>query len=533
MLFNSYLFLLLFLPVALGGYYALGAAHRRLAAAWLCLASLLFYGWWNPHYVALLLLSIGFNYLASRALLASAASPRAQTALLGGAIGANLALLFYYKYLAALFGFLAQAGLVAHALDPLLLPLGISFFTFTQIGYLLDCKGGVVQDRSALNYMLFVTFFPHLIAGPVLHHKEMMPQFADGATYRFRADNISVGSALFILGLAKKVLLADGVAHWAEAGFAEPSRLDLWDAWGTSLSYALQLYFDFSGYSDMALGLAKMFGVRFPLNFNSPYKAASIIDFWQRWHMTLTRYLNAYLYHPVAMALSRRRARRGLPVGRRGAASASGFATLVLLPTGFTMLLAGIWHGAGLQFLVFGLLHACYLALNHGWRAFHARRARPASASRLGAAARHAGAVGLTLLAVLVAQAFFRADSVADAVALLEGMAGMRGAQPLQGLPWAGLDGAAGWRGEDMLRLLLARWIEPIQIALLFLVVWCMPNSQQIMGAFSPALKQALEPAPRWLRWQPSLAWLLATLLLLAAALQAMQQEAQFLYFQF
>ncbi|MDC8758295.1 MBOAT family O-acyltransferase [Janthinobacterium fluminis] len=532
MLFNSYLFLLVFLPVALLGYYALGMAHRRLAACWLCLASLVFYGWWNPQYVALLLLSIAFNYLASQALLASAPWPRAQTALLTAAIAANLGLLFYYKYLAALFAFLADAGLVAHELDALILPLGISFFTFTQIGYLLDCKGGVVHERSALNYTLFVTFFPHLIAGPVLHHKEMMPQFADRATYRFQAENLSIGGALFAIGLAKKVLLADSVAHWAEAGFAEPDALRLWSAWGASLSYALQLYFDFSGYSDMALGLAKMFGVRFPLNFNSPYKAASIIDFWQRWHMTLTRYLNDYLYNPVAMALSRRRARRGLPVGRRAAASAAGFAQLVLLPTGFTMLLAGVWHGAGLQFLVFGLLHAGYLALNHAWRAFAGQR-QQAPAGALRRAVRHAGGVALTLLAVLVGQAFFRADGVAGALSLLAGMSGQHGVEALPGWPWSGIEGGAALRSEDMLRLLVARWSETIQISLLFLIVWCMPNSQQIMGAFSPALKPASGAAPRWLQWRPSAGWLAVTLCMLAAALLSMHKETKFLYFQF
>jgi D-alanyl-lipoteichoic acid acyltransferase DltB (MBOAT superfamily) len=526
MLFNSYLFLLIFLPLALAGYYALGQVRRSLAAGWLCLASLVFYGWWNPHYVALLALSIGVNYLLSQMLLHT--GPRWQSALLAAGISANLGLLFYYKYLVALLGFLARAGLVAHEMDALILPLGISFFTFTQIGYLLDCKGGLVKQSSVLNYTLFVTFFPHLIAGPVLHHREMMSQFADPQTYRFRAENISIGSALFIIGLAKKVLLADGVAHWAEAGFADPSQLRLWGAWGASLCYMLQLYFDFSGYSDMALGLAKMFGVRFPLNFNSPYKAASIIDFWQRWHMTLTRYLNNYLYNPVAMALSRRRALRGLPVGRRAAASLSGFLSLVLLPTAFTMLLAGVWHGAGAQFIVFGLLHAFYLALNHAWRAWRSKRKQSARAA--GAILRACG-VGLTLLAVLIGQAFFRADSVADAMALLAGMSGWRGAEPLQGLPWASIDGAL--RAEDMLRLLIARWCQPLQIALLLLIVWGMPNSHQIMGRYSPALDQPSKPIPRWLQWQPSPAWLAAALFALAAALLAMHKEAKFLYFQF
>ena len=227
--------------------------------------------------------------------------------------------------------------------------------------------------------MLFVTFFPHLIAGPILHHKEMMPQFAQPENYRFKAENLSVGMMLFVIGLAKKVLLADGIAPYADAGFAAPGELMFWGSWGASLCYALQLYFDFSGYSDMALGLAKMFGIRFPLNFNSPYKAGSIIEFWARWHMTLTRYLTAYLYYPVAMAVSKWRTERNLPVGTQGVATPGGFAGSIILPTVYTMGLAGIWHGAGFQFLVFGLLHAMYLSVNHAWRIFVVGR-KPAAA---------------------------------------------------------------------------------------------------------------------------------------------------------
>ncbi|MEE7547674.1 MBOAT family protein, partial [Xanthomonas sp. Kuri4-1] len=319
MLFNSFLFLMAFLPIALAVHYAAGAVSPRLAALWLCLASLVFYGWWNPQFVVLLAGSIAFNYLASLAILALAGRPRLQGLVTALGVAIDLLLLFHYKYLAALVNFLGELGLPVGPMDGLLLPLGISFFTFTQIGYLLDCRAGVVNDRSPLSYVLFVTFFPHLIAGPILHHKEMMPQFSQRANYRFRAENLSIGGTLFLIGLAKKVLLADGIAPYADAGFAAPGELQFWGAWATTTSYALQLYFDFSGYSDMALGLAKMFGIRFPLNFNSPYKATSIIDFWSRWHMTLTRYITAYLYYPVALAVSRWRSRHGRPAGVAGA----------------------------------------------------------------------------------------------------------------------------------------------------------------------------------------------------------------------
>ena len=318
MLFNSYLFLLVFLPITLAVYYAVGPLNLRLAALWLCLTSIVFYGWWNPQFVVLLAGSIAFNYAVSQLILHSEGRPRLQGLITGLGVGADLALLFHYKYFAALLGFLNDLGMSSATADSVILPLGISFFTFTQIGYLLDCKAGVVKERSLLSYVLFVTFFPHLIAGPILHHKEMMPQFAQPENYRFKAENLSVGMMLFVIGLAKKVLLADGIAPYADAGFAAPGELMFWGSWGASLCYALQLYFDFSGYSDMALGLAKMFGIRFPLNFNSPYKAGSIIEFWARWHMTLTRYLTAYLYYPVAMAVSKWRTERNLPVGTQG-----------------------------------------------------------------------------------------------------------------------------------------------------------------------------------------------------------------------
>ncbi|MGG1947195.1 MBOAT family O-acyltransferase [Trinickia sp. NRRL B-1857] len=208
-----------------------------------------------------------------------------------------------------------------------------------------------------------------------------MTQFAQGETYRLRAENISIGASVFTIGLAKKLLLADPIAPYADAGFAAPGALGALPAWGTALAYALQLYFDFSGYSDMAVGLAKMFGVRFPLNFNSPFKAASIIDFWQRWHMTLTRYLTAYLYYPLSMRINRRRASRGLPIGRAAQGSPSGFAATIAVPTFYTMGLAGIWHGAGLQYLIYGLLHAAYLTVNHAWRNWRASRGGPAPSS--------------------------------------------------------------------------------------------------------------------------------------------------------
>ena len=593
MLFNSFIFLTLFLPPALAGYYLLGRRMPRAAAAWLCGASIVFYGWWNPAFVGLLAASIVFNYAMSCAIVAAPAQSARRRWLLGLAITADLALLVRYKYLATLLGALvhaigiAPADWLAQGMHDVILPLGVSFFTFTQIGYLLDCNAGIVKERDALGYVQFVTFFPHLIAGPILHHKEMMTQFAQPATYRLRAENLSIGAFVFTIGLAKKVLFADTIAPFADAGFAAPHELQWLAAWGTCLAYALQLYFDFSGYSDMAVGLAKMFGVRFPLNFNSPFKAASIIDFWQRWHMTLTRYLTAYLYYPLAMRINRSRALRGLPIGRLAQRSTSGFLATVALPTFYTMALAGIWHGAGLQYLIYGLLHASYLTVNHAyraWRAVAAPAAGPATTAARGAAtaaapgpatavargaataaarggaaaasgksagvaapaastvgigigigisigarARHAGNVLLTFVAAMVAFAFFRAHGVADALALLQGMAGLRGIEALDWPAW----GAANMGFGEWLHLVAGRSTLALQIAVLLAIVWCMPNSHQLMGRFSPALERAAEGLPAALTWWPSLRWGAAMVGVLVFCIAQLHGEVRFLYFQF
>ncbi|WP_309246667.1 MBOAT family O-acyltransferase [Ramlibacter montanisoli] len=285
----------------------------------------------------------------------------------------------------------------------MILPLGISFYTFTQIAFLVDTYQGKVTEFNFFRYALFVTWFPHLIAGPVLHHAEMMPQFARKAVCRIDWQNVAVGLSIFVLGLAKKVLLADSIAEFASPVFdgvkagAQPM---LFEAWVGALAYTLQLYLDFSAYSDMAIGLSLMFNVRLPLNFDSPYKATSIIDFWRRWHMTLSRFLRDYLY---------------IPLGGGRAGNARRYANLMT-----TMVLGGLWHGAGWTFVVWGTLHGCYLLVNHAWRAFR-RRHGWGEGGR--AAALAAGA--LTFLAVVVGWVFFRADSMASAVTMLQGMTGM------------------------------------------------------------------------------------------------------------
>jgi D-alanyl-lipoteichoic acid acyltransferase DltB (MBOAT superfamily) len=374
--------------------------------------------------------------------------------------------------------------------------------------------------------VLFVTFFPHLIAGPILHHSEMMPQFAAQARsatagvarrWGLRSDDMAVGATWFVMGLAKKVLLADRFGPVADALYARPQAFGSQAVWVGVLCYAAQLYFDFSGYSDMALGLARMFSITLPLNFNSPYKAASMIDFWQRWHMTLTRYLNLYLYNPVALAMSRRRIRRGGRANARAQRTPAGFAQIIALPMVTTMFLAGVWHGAGLQFLCFGMAHAVYLTLNHAWRLFAGpeSRWRRLVPTPMG--------VSLTFACVLVGQVFFRAPSVSAAVCVLRSLVGLHGGAGLASLG-AALPSRAHFAAT-------ARTAWPA-LAMVFAGLWALPNTQEILDQVEHAERSPALGA-HWLRWRPNALWAMAVMMVLAAAMTMMYASTSFLYFQF
>lgn len=299
MLFNSYSFIFGYLPVTLVGFFLLGRSSHRLAALWLAAASLLFYGWWNPVYVLLVMASISINYAFGYKIgHARIRSEHKAKMMLTGAVVTNLGLLVYFRY--ANFFIVNVSQLTGAELNVvnIVMPLGISFFTFTQIAFLVDVYRGIVREYNFIHFVLFVTYFPHLIAGPVLHHKQMMPQFGNAGTYRISLENINIGLTIFIAGLTKKVLLADQFALYANPVFdvvAQGGEPKLLEAWIGSLAYTLQLYFDFSGYSDMAIGLSRMFNVKLPLNFDSPYKSRNIIEFWRRWHMTLSTFLRDYL----------------------------------------------------------------------------------------------------------------------------------------------------------------------------------------------------------------------------------------------
>jgi alginate O-acetyltransferase complex protein AlgI len=543
MLFASYNFLFIFLPIALVGYYLVAKLGAEYAVAWLVLASLVFYGVWNPAFVMLLVCSIAFNFVIGRAMLGRdrEEDSKSRDRLLIVGVAANLLVLFSFKYLGPILSWGHSISLVSSRFDfNVILPLGISFFTFTQIGYLVDCNHGRGRDLNFIRYAAFVTLFPHLIAGPILHIRDIGPQLLNPDTYRLRLRNLSVGTSYFIIGLAKKVLLADPLAEVVRIGFAHPGDFAMFATWLYALAYSLQLYFDFSGYSDMAIGLAYMFGIKFPINFNSPYKSRNIIDFWKRWHITLTYYLTSLLYTPIALYINRRRLRREHAASNRNAKTLGAFGSLVVFPILITFTLAGIWHGAGLQFLLFGLMHGVYLTINHVWQWF-GPKASEKNRGRLVKAGIVVCKVVLTYVAVVATQVMFRASSVGAALQMLGGMIGLHGVDPIP-VPSTVM---TVLRHLGPIHVFLTKTHHilavpgedstpaPARLALLFFIVWALPNSQMIMSKFSPTLTEAKPATPRWLLWQPTASWALALGLLLALCLMSLQQTKVFLYFQF
>lgn len=517
MIFNSYVFIFAFLPIVILIFYGLGRYSHHLATLWLAFASLFFYGWWDVRFVSLLLGSIAFNYgfgyMIGHSL--SHKNRRAKLLLIS-AITANLALLGYYKY--ANF-FIENLNYVTGTAIPIVkafLPLGISFFTFTQIAFLVDTYQGKVKEYNFVHYTLFVTYFPHLIAGPVLHHKEMMPQFAKRHTCRVNWNNIAVGFSIFILGLAKKVLLADSLGEYATPIFDAVKvggHPMLFEAWFGALSYTLQLYFDFSAYSDMAIGLSLMFNVRLPVNFNSPYKSLSIIEFWRCWHMTLSRFLRDYLY---------------IPLGGSRCGKVRRYVNLMI-----TMLLGGLWHGAGWTYIIWGCLHGIYLVINHAWRNLKERM----NWQDGGNFARFFAGF-ITFLAVVVGWVFFRADNFNVAIEMLNGMIGKYGCS----FSKHSADGALGHFLKDIgaqfngtLTLIDLGSSKIIKLLLFGLfIVFKMPNIQQIMLDYKPALNMDDNMIkPTRLAWRPSLIVAGIMVLLAYFILINLHKQSTFLYYQF
>jgi len=541
MLFNSYEFIFVFLPVTLAGFFLLGLSSRNLALGWIVAASLAFYAWWRPINVLIIAPSIFVNFVLARWLLRLAADKtRAGLARLVLVLGIvfNVAFLGYFKYV----NFLATAAndLVGtnFVLTQIVLPLGISFITFQKIAFLIDVHGRRIPSFSLRDYCLFVLFFPQLIAGPIVHYREMMPQFQH-APCRWDKENIAVGVSLFVFGLFKKVVLADGISEHVSPIYemaAAGSEITLLPAWIAAIGFTLQIYFDFSGYSDMALGLARFFGVRLPANFDSPLKATNIIDFWLRWHMTLTRFLTAYLYNPLALWLTRRRMAKGLPGLGGRAPSAGAFLQLLAGPTLLTMFVSGLWHGAGYLFILWGLLHGVYLSVNHAWRLFGPRH-RTETADRF---MRPTGFV-LTFLSVAVAMVLFRSANVGAAKELLQGMVGLNGVSlpqqiyaqlgPLTALLQSFVSASTDMSAQEL--VLAMAWL-----GVLLLVALLFPNTLQLMARYEPALGVHSRPAAplfllRALDWTPTAPWAVAISMLVVAAVARLGGKSEFLYWQF
>lgn len=487
MLFSSPEFVLIFLPASVATFFLLRATNRPQLAKWSLYAfSLYFYAYWDFRFVPLLIGSTLFNFAVGSALLRRFTAGHAQKSLLVAGVAANLSLLGFFKYTNFLVENVNDLTGVSVGLVSVVLPLGISFFTFQQIAFLVDAHRGQARVSSLLDYGVFVSFFPQLIAGPIVHHREMMPQFEKSGAQKPRVDNIGKGAFIFAIGFWKKVVVADTLAPWVDQGFASAPNLNFMEAWVTALSYTFQIYFDFSGYADMAIGAALMFNIALPINFYSPYKAASIRDFWRRWHISLSNFLRDYLYIPLG-------------------GNAGGVRVWHNLLA--TFLLGGLWHGAGWTFIVWGGLHGIGMIVHRIWE----RWAFPLP---------YVVGWALTFLFVVVTWVFFRADSIGDAMEILRAMAGLKGIvlppqlEPL--LPWLvgyGIGFEVYWFTEiDWGSAKYAFALLPILLVLSLST----RNSIQLLGSFE-------------FRWRDGL--ILATGLSMAFAL--VNREAEFIYYQF
>ncbi|HEY2359034.1 MAG TPA: MBOAT family O-acyltransferase [Phenylobacterium sp.] len=519
MLFNSFIFIFAFLPLAFVAFYGLRLVGGRRAAMWLLtLASIAFYAWWLPSQTWILLVSIVGNYFAGHFIQKYRETNRGLAKLiLFLGLGADLGALLYFKY--AMF-ILANVKLVSGAdfvIPHIILPLGISFFTFQKIAYLVDCSRGEAKNTTFSEFALFAAFFPQLIAGPIVHHKEIIPQFRNEVFGRLQWSNVLVGLSIFSMGLFKKTVIADSLAGYFgptyKAALAH-GPVDPMTGWVMAVAWTLQVYFDFSGYSDLAIGLARMFGVRLPLNFHSPLRAASITEYWRRWHMSLQRFVVSYIFQPLALPLNRLSA-------KYNAQGWTAFALTVAIPSFITFFVLGVWHGAGWNYVVFGLLHGGYVSINEAYR--EAKRRRRRALRRAGKPAptegipRRAFYHILTLVSALTANMFFRAGSLHEGFAVARGMWGFNGLLPSAGL------------------------VEPAFVGLLVLaafIVVFMPNTQQIMRNYRPAVNwrqwRTVGQSPISWTWRPTLPHLLYIAVALFLGVEFIQRGAEiFVYFNF
>lgn len=520
MLFNSAEFIFLFLPISLLVFFYLAKRWgNEVAIASLVFCSLFFYGWWNPKYLVLLIISMVFNYQLGKHL---GKNNNKKVLTLG--VSVNLAAIAYFKYAGFIvFNLNTLTGENWH-LGNIILPLAISFFTFQQIAYLVDSYRGITKEYSFLHYALFVSFFPQLIAGPIVHHKDMLPQFSSIKRYKACSNNFKIGLTIFAIGLFKKTVLADGIAVYANPIFNLADmggNIDFFMAWGGTLAYTFQLYFDFSGYSDMAIGIARLFGIILPLNFYSPYKATNISEFWRRWHITLSNFLRDYVY---------------IALGGNRNGNIKRYSNLFI-----TMLLGGLWHGAGWNFIIWGALHGTYLMTHLGWQAVQLKY----STFNINSKAYVFSAWLVTFFAVIIGWVFFRALTLDGAFMIVRGMFGLNGIE---------IPNAILARTGSLGTTLQAWGVTPSNGGKTFIMTWLwnsvllafvltLPNIQDLffkkqgtLSKFNYENQNTFWPARRFIVgfiWFDSHRWALFSGLCLALGMLTLSQVSEFLYFQF
>lgn len=480
MLFNSYFFILVFLPIVYAGYYLLlKLKNKNIAKIFFVLANLYFYSHWNIKYLPIIVSSIAVNFTFAT-ILNKIKGLRLKKAVLTIGILFNIALLGYYKYSDFFISNVNAVFGANYSLLMLALPLAISFFTFQQVMYLVDTYREGTEEYTLLDYVFFVTFFPHLIAGPIVHHREIINQLRDGTNYKMKADNISSGLYIFVIGLFKKVIVADTLALWANSGYDNIGSLSLFDSWITTLAYTFQLYFDFSGYCDMAIGLGLLFNIKLPVNFNSPYKSLDIQDFWRRWHMTLGRFFTHYLYVPLG--------------GNRKGKGRTYFNLF------FIFFVSGLWHGAGWTFVIWGIMHGVATVIHRFWSGFKIKLPKPM-------------AWFITFIFVHIAWVYFRSPDLATANTMVSKMFSLKGFQFPAGL-------TAIFNNVLGTHFIATNYYFDLKLGLLFilvlLIVLFTRNSIERLNTFKPSYRVA------------AFVGLLAVLSLLY-----LSRVSEFLYFQF
>ena len=511
MLFNTWIFIAVFFPLVYIIYNILLGYGRDHANAFLVIASILFYSYWNVSYTLIFIPSILINYWVGSRILDFNTEKhlKYKKYMLFAGIGFNLSLIAYFKYVNFIILNLNILIGVDYTKTSVILPLAISFYTFQQIAFLVDAYRADSIKVRFLDYALFVSFFPQLIAGPIVHHKEMISQFSRNKINKYDFQNISIGTSIFLIGLFKKIMIADNMAPFVNGvyGAAESGQVvPFFEAWGSTIAYSIQIYYDFSGYSDMAIGLAFILGYKIPLNFYSPYKAINIISFWRRWHITLSRFLRDYLYIPLGGNINGE--------GRK-------YYNLMV-----TMMIGGLWHGAGYNFIIWGLLHGSYLVVNQLWlkMTIHTKIIIPVIVSRL-----------ITLTSVLFAWVYFRAESLSGANKIVRSMIGLNGIEyPSQLSSYTNISLIF----SDNFIIDIAQWAYGVPFILTVLIAtYIFPNTYELMKRNDPVLKNDLIPNDNSyslpIYWKPNLTWVIVLSACAALSFMSMNRVSEFLYFQF